>query len=799
MATNLAPKLKIGSVLTTVLFSTLLVSAATLWPIYEQHRATSLHQFNTEANSQSNLLKTLLSPVIQSNNTKIQKTSFQNALKDLEPLWKKSADTQKNTRYLLIEKKLKSKQANVVLDVGQANISANLEQLEPLIQKSVNETSLVNIAPNFYLSLSPIYNDRFGLLILQRQPNLTQIMQAIAPYTGASILSAFLLSWLILKFWKGRTLKKIGQSQARYKQLVESSMDWIWETDQHGNLTYSSEQCFNIIGYQPKEIIGKPIFHFLLPDKATQYEQNILSFMQHNANIYNLEVHFESKSGVPVMIQMNGQAYKNDANRVMGYRGINRDITQQKQRHDSIISMAYFDSLTQLPNRAQLLVQLNKHLAEVVQRKDLTLSALLFLDLDGFKDVNDSQGHDIGDALLREIAQRMQRISREQDQVFRLAGDEFVVLIRCNNQILMPEFKLLIHKYIEQLQASINQPLVIDSHNIIVSASVGVALIPQDGRSTSEILSHADSAMYQAKRDGKNCYRYFDASMQEIEDRRKQMAREIKDAIKNKEFKLYYQLQINSNTNKIYGMEALIRWPHPTRNAMISPAEFIEIAIEANHIQAIDKWVIEQATKDIAAMQKNTHRSIPVSINLSSKTLENPQLPQMINEAMEQNFLSPTDLRIEVTETSLLNNLDKAVESLESLRKKGIQTSIDDFGTGYSSLSYLQTLPVDTLKIDKSFIDKIATSNSDLQICRSIIQLAQSLNKNLIAEGVQSDIQRDILAEEGCFIIQGFIYAEPEPMSKIIQHLMQRPKQVVGQDTEQTSTESKLKLIAQID
>jgi len=799
MANNLAPKLKLGTVLITVLFSTLLVSAATLLPIYEKHRTTSFQQFNTEANSQSNLLKTLLAPVIKSRTSRTQNTSFKNALKDLEPLWKQSADTHHNTRYFLIEKKPNSKKTSIVLDIGQDNINTDLEQLQTLIEKSVTETSLVNTAPNFYLSFSPIYNDRFGLLILQRQPNLTQTIQGIAPYTGASVLTALILSWLILKLWKGRTLKTIGQAQARYKQLVESSMDWIWETDQHGNLTYSSEQCFNILGYQPKEMVGKPIFQFLLPSKAAQYEQNILGFMKHNSDIHNLEVHFESKAGVPIMIQINGQVYKNAANKVMGYRGINRDITQQKQRHDSIISMAYFDSLTQLPNRAQLLVQLNKHLAEVFQRKDMTLSALLFLDLDGFKDVNDSQGHEIGDALLKEIAQRMQRISREQDQVFRLAGDEFVVLIRCKTQILMPEFKLLLHKHIEQLKVSINQPLVIDSHNIIVSASIGVALIPQDGRTASEVLSHADSAMYQAKRDGKNCYRYFDASMQEIEDRRKQMAREIKDAIKNQEFKLYYQLQIDSNTNKIYGMEALIRWPHPTRNAMISPAEFIEIAVEANHIQAIDKWVIEQATKDIAAMQKNTHRSIPVSINLSSKTLENPQLPQMINAAMEQNFLAPTDLRIEVTETSLLNNLEKAVESLESLRKKGIQTSIDDFGTGYSSLSYLQTLPIDTLKIDKSFIDRITISNSDLQICRSIIQLAQSLNKNLIAEGVQSDIQRDILAEEGCFIIQGFLYAQPEPMSKIIQQLMQRPKQVEGQVIEQTTTESKLKLIAQID
>ncbi len=267
--------------------------------------------------------------------------------------------------------------------------------MRPAIISSLTERTSFNIGLQYYLTATPIYNNRFGLVVLAPQPQLTQIIQKIAPYSGAAILAAILLSWLILKVWKNRTLKKINHSQSRYKQLVESSMDWIWETDKHGNLTYSSDQCFNMLGYMPQEMIGKPIFKFFLANKAKQNEHNILSHMKVGTDINNLEVHYQSKNSNPVMILMNGKVYRDQRNKIMGYRGINRDITQQKQRHDNIISMAYFDSLTKLPNRANLIDRLNKHLAEVVQRSDMTLSALLFIDLDGFKEVNDFQGHDV--------------------------------------------------------------------------------------------------------------------------------------------------------------------------------------------------------------------------------------------------------------------------------------------------------------------------------------------------------------------------------------------------------------------
>ena len=772
MSNNLTPTLKLTPILLAVVFSILFVSAATLWPMLQQYKSSSIQKLNNESTAQLNLITSLLEPVENGKTEWSRNKAQTEALKKIKTLWQKNTKELTDFRYFLVSRKNASAEPKVLLDIGATNIPLSQSLFKPIFDRSFTENTILNISEDYYLSLSPIYSDRFGLMILHKQPNITQIIEKIAPYTGLALLVSIVLSWLILKLSKRRALKKIGQSQTRYKQLVESSMDWIWETDQYGNLTFCSDQCFNILGYTPLEMVGKPIFNFLLPSQAKENEQKIMQFMQQKDDIYNLEISFESKIGSTVSVLMHGQMYRNEHGKIIGYRGINRDITKQKEKHETIMNMAFYDPLTELPNRPNLINKLNDHLDTIIKRRDMSLSALLFIDLDGFKDVNDSQGHEVGDMLLKTIADRMKELSGEPNQVFRLGGDEFVVLIRCKNQMLMPDFKLLLEEYLKRLLAAINTPMIVDHHNIMVTASVGIAMIPEDGRTSSEILSHADSAMYRAKHDGKNCFRYFDASMQELENQRKQMIIDIKHAIKHKEFQLYYQLQIDSQNQKIYGMEALIRWPSSRRGTMISPLEFIQLATESNNIQSIDEWVITQAAKDIAQMQQSTNRSIPVSINLSAKTLENPKLPELVSKAIEENFLAPADIRLEVTETSLLKNLDKAVLSLQILRNKGIETSIDDFGTGYSSLSYLQNLPIDTLKIDKSFIDKITTSNSDLKICRSIIQLAKSLDKNLIAEGVQYENQKDLLTNEGCFIIQGFLYSKPQPMSEIIQLLM---------------------------
>jgi len=389
-------------------------------------------------------------------------------------------------------------------------------------------------------------------------------------------------------------------------------------------------------------------------------------------------------------------------------------------------------------------------------------------------------GHKVGDQVLQTIAKRLNTLARSKDLVARLAGDEFVILIRNTDDMLMKAFKSELNAHLQTLIQAINQPISIQEHELTVGASIGIALIPQDGRTSSQILSHADTAMYQAKALGKNQYQYFENRMQEELDRRTCMIKSLKSALKNSEFELFYQLQVNSITNEYIGMEALLRWKHPIHKTYLSPADFLTVAEESNHIQAIDDWVIQQSISDIALLKHTLNRTIPVSINLSAKKMEDPTLPDTLKTALDAHYLQPNDLRIELTETSLLHNLDQVTQTLIALKNLGIKTSIDDFGTGYSSLSYLQALPVDTLKIDKIFIDKIATSDDDLQICRTIIQLAQNLNKNLVAEGVQSTIQKDILQKEGCTTIQGFLYAKPAPLSEVISRLAEQKHQFIN-------------------
>ncbi|GAB6069429.1 hypothetical protein JCM30760_05260 [Thiomicrorhabdus hydrogeniphila] len=809
MSKNVVLSLKFTPVLIAVILSILLVSAAILWPVLQQYKANTIQDLDNQTTTQINTLKSLLIPVEQ-NSTEWSKNRLQKeVINQIKMLWENNTNDFSNIRYFLIAKTGQSSTPEILLDIGENNINLNQEFFKPVLKRVFTEKSTFNISEDYYLSISPILKDRFSLMILYKQPDIRLVIFSIAPYLGIAFLFAIFVSWVSLKLWQNIMGDKLSHSQSRYKQLAESSMDWVWETDQHGNLTFCSDQCFNLLGYLPKEMIGKPIFYFLLKNQAKEYEQEIMKFMKSNDDIYNLEIPFESKTGSKVSVSMQGQAYKNKKGKTIGYRGINRDITKQKEKHENILNMAFFDPLTKLPNRTNLINKLNQHYDDISKNKEVPLSALLFIDLDGFKEVNDTQGHEAGDQLLQTLAQRMQALSGEFNQVFRLGGDEFVVLIRCKRYRFMPDFQSLLQEYLKRLLLSINKPLIIDNHNTMVSASIGIAMIPQDGKTSSEVLSHADSAMYQAKRDGKNCFRYFDASMQKIEDLRKQTIAEIKKAIENNEFELYYQLQIDSQNQKIYGMEALIRWNNPSRKDLMPSSDFISLAVESNNIQAIDEWVIRQSTKDIAQMQLITHRSIPVSINLSAKTLENPKLPDLINQSIKENFLVPADLRLEVTETSLLKNLEKAVSSLQTLRNQGIETSIDDFGTGYSSLSYLQNLPVDTLKIDKSFIDKIVNSNSDLKICRSIIQLAKSLDKTIIAEGVETENQQKILNTEGCYIIQGFLYSKPQPMSDIIKLLMNptikdnskitdKNANLVDTNEQHTPTKPKLKLIKDI-
>ncbi len=772
MSHGLKPKISFLPIFIALFLTIGMVISLFVWSHYEQKKEHLQLSLNHALETQKNYLNSLMAPVnrIKSNWSKKQRT--QEVLSQTHAIWQKEVGNDSNLSLALFQQTDRTQKTpssnNRLISVGDLQNTPSQSLLVSLLTKiPVNYLQALN-QPSILQKQISANNEQFQIVASYRAPTILEYIESVWLYITAALLAGLLFSLFTVSIWRHRTMKTIDHAQNRYQQFVKNANDWLWEIDKYGTLSYCSENSEKIFGYPAEEMIGLPIYSFLYPNSKEQDEQNLEMYISNGVDISNQEVHFNSSKARPVLLELNAQAYKDEKGQVTAYRGTGRDMTEQKQKQDSIISMVYYDALTQLPNRESLVKKLDQHLNQVMQRKDLVLSALIFIDLDDFKDINDYQSHEVGNALLKEIAHRLSSYVAQKDIIFRLSSDQFVILVISPNRMLMTEFKLRLESFVSEVLSLVNKPLQVEGHNALVSASAGIAMIPQDGRTTSELLSHADSAMFQAKRDGKNRYRYFDASMREQEDHRKQVAKELKQAIENKEFQLYYQLQIDSITDQIYGMEALIRWPHPTRHAIVTPDEFIQVAIDSNHIQAIDEWVIEQTAKDLAELKSTTNTTIPTSINLSAKTMENSRLPEMLDNCIKQYNLVPADLRIEVTETGLLKNIDKTIEILNTLKDHGISSSIDDFGTGYSSLSYLQKLPVDALKIDKSFIDGIGTSSKDLQICKSIIQLAQNLDKKIIAEGVQSEQQKALLEAEGCHIVQGYLYSKPMPISEII-------------------------------
>ncbi|MEA1989373.1 MAG: GGDEF domain-containing protein [Pseudomonadota bacterium] len=566
-----------------------------------------------------------------------------------------------------------------------------------------------------------------------------------AGYTLFAALLISLISWLVLRVTLKAINKRVETSEDCYHQLLVNSLDWAWETDRNGNISYSSSQIFDILGYTEEEVLSKPFNSFFesqdAKTSALVWQQKLML----NEAFNNLEISFYNRSKQVIYLLLSGHPILNKHKKLIGYRGIARDISALKHREGKMISMAFYDPLTKLANRTHFIDRLRNHLKSQMPSNSLKPSALLFIDLDGFKDINDNKGHEAGDQLLKAVALRTQNHARKTDLVGRFGGDEFVILVNHMEKTLPKDFKENMESYLSRLLEIIREPINIGDQLLTVGASIGVAIIPRDGKTVSDILNHADTAMYQAK------------------------------AIENNEFEIYYQFQFNTLTDKIIGMEAFIRWHHPETHKILPANEFLKLAKDTNNIIAIDQWVINTVAQHIAKLNKDGITLPPISINLSTEKLEESSLPKMIENMIKRNFISAESIKIEITESSLLHDLEKSNRTLDKLRNLGIKVCIDNFGTGYSSLSYLQDLPIEAIKMDQSFIQNIATSHSDLQMCRTFIQLAKSLQLDILAEGVQSSVQKDILQKEGCYLSQGYLFSHPEPLSKIIKYLKETP------------------------
>jgi diguanylate cyclase (GGDEF)-like protein/PAS domain S-box-containing protein len=447
-----------------------------------------------------------------------------------------------------------------------------------------------------------------------------------------------------------------------------------------------------------------------------------------------------------------------------------RDITDRKNAEEQIAYLAYHDSLTGLPNTRLFKDRLIQSIASA--KRNNRLLAVLFLDLDRFKIINDTMGHGVGDKLLQETSSRLLECVRDSDSVglnavndfgssvARMGGDEFTIMLEGVDSI--QAVSLVAQRLIDK----VSEPVNLDGLDVYTSTSIGVALYPNDGDCVESLLGNADAAMYHAKDQGKNNFQFYTESMNEASAERLEMENSLHKALTNNEFVLYYQPQVDVVSGKVIGMEALIRWQHP-ENGFISPAIFIPLAEDTGLVVEIGTWVIREACQQLASWIRAGFKPVKISVNLSAKQLQVPGLDLLISETLKEMNVPVEYLSVELTETAIIVEPEIALKRLNKIKSLGIQLSLDDFGTGYSSLSYLRRFPIDTLKIDQVFIRDIKVDHEAAALVKAIISMAHSLGMNVVAEGVETQDQLEFLAANACDMIQGYLFSKPAPAEEL--------------------------------
>ena len=439
--------------------------------------------------------------------------------------------------------------------------------------------------------------------------------------------------------------------------------------------------------------------------------------------------------------------------------GVFTDISEQKAAEARIRHLAEHDYLTDLPNRLLLNSSLEQAIAHSVREK--VAVALLFIDLDHFKDVNDSLGHDIGDRLLQVFAARLRACVSEGDTVSRQGGDEFVVLLMdCVTQRIAASVA-------ERILNVAAQPILIDEHELNVTASIGISLCPSDGSDIHGLLRNADTALYQAKAAGRNTYQFFTQDMQAKVQERLSIENALRKAIRQQEFLLHYQPQFATGSGELVGVEALIRWQHPEQG-MIPPLRFIGVAEESGLIRPIGTWVLQEACRQSRRWQDAGMPPLPVAVNVSAAQFHQGDLLRVVREAVEAAGIAPACLELEITESVLMNEAEQVVEVIAALKAYGVTVAIDDFGTGYSSLAYLKRFRTDKIKIDRSFVQDVPHDGDDVAIVRAIIDIARNLNQRVVAEGVETRDQLEFLRHLDCPVVQGYYFSKPLPAADIL-------------------------------
>ncbi len=578
--------------------------------------------------------------------------------------------------------------------------------------------------------------------------------------------------------------EQVKHSESLHRFMVNSSPDIIYMLDARGHFTYINDSVYTLLNIPKQALIGQHFSTLVSDDQLKQHPFSINERRTGDRKTHNQEIQMRrrisdelsaqpSTLSIPFEVSSMG-IYEEDPvtneKKYKGTYGIARDITARKQAESVIRFQAYHDLLTGLPNRSLLKDRLKLAISQAKRCNEKVV--FMFLDLDRFKIVNDTLGHSIGDQLLQAVARRLQGCIREGDTLARFGGDEFA--------LLLPRIKCEQHAeaIAEKIICSFNDAFHVDNHELYLSASIGISLFPESGDSIDTLIQHSDIAMYEVKSSGKNGFKFFTEGMNAEYSKRLSLEQDLRKALESDQFRVLYQPQVNVNSGKLAGLEALLRWNHPTYGTLL-PKDFLGIAEETGCIISIGEKVLKKACSDLRQWGSD---DIRIAINFSLIQVAHSSFFSMIMDHIKAFSLKPHQIEIEITENVFVADHKEIIEKLKSLNDQGIHITIDDFGTGYSSLSYLHQFPISTLKMDQSFINEINEHPKEACIVSAIISMAKGLNLNVVAEGVETESQYQYLRNLGCYGMQGHLFSEAVSSDAVL-HMLQNPLVTAPVDT----------------
>lgn len=537
------------------------------------------------------------------------------------------------------------------------------------------------------------------------------------------------------------------------EKVFETTFEGIMMTDAHLAIESINPAFTKITGYELHEVLGKKPDILSSGRHDPEYYRKMRLELAENG-CWQGEIWNRRKNGEIYPEWLSISTVKNPEGQVSNYVAIFSDITERKASEDHVRHLAHHDALTNLPNRTLLMERLSHALAHAHRHSQMV--AVMFLDLDRFKNINDTLGHAVGDQLLKSVAERLSECVREDDTVARLGGDEFVIILEGVSSI--QDVAGVAQKLINALE----RPVILERQEMFVTTSIGISVYPDDGDSADILIKHADTAMYRAKEQGRNNGQFYTADMNELALERLTMENSLRHALERNEFMLYYQPQVDLRTRRITGMEALLRWQHPDFG-LVLPSRFIPIAEETGLIVPIGEWVLRAACFQNKAWQDAGMPRLHVAVNLSARQFKQPNLVNIVSQTLADSGLEPRYLELEITESIAMERAEETIARLNELKAMGVSISMDDFGTGHSSLSYLKRFPIDTLKIDQSFVQDVLLDSQDAAIAAAITTMARSLKMKVVTEGVETKEQIDFLREHDRNEVQGYYFSHPLP------------------------------------